>query len=508
VNDNPVAVDDSATTPEDTAVNTVVSANDTDVDNPNSDLRVKAGSIAGAHGGTAVLQADGRTVRFTPSLNANDGNTPGGFGYTYVASDGAADSASSATVTIHVTAVNDAPVVTSSSASQSVQYSDAIAPVTIAASDVDSPQTALSASTTWKKSTDASFAATQPLGGLTLTATGTTSDNPRTWQLSGRAMVPEGTYIVRVTVSDGSASSYTDVTILVTKEDGTIEYSGDTLKATATTASNSTATVNLAAVVREIADGSLGDKLNTTQVKFTVYKYSDTSMTTPVATCTTGNLSYTGTGVASAGCSVSLTADNYVVKIELVINGYYTAPVEDQAVTVVTPGTGFTTGGGWLTETSLGSRSNFGFTVKYLKNLNIQGNSLYIYRKTVAAGSVANPAGGFLPAGQYNWIIKSNAMGTLTQTCTPTTPKVCNASFEGKNNITAVNRATGVAYSPGGNYTFHVDVTDNSEPGSSPGAGPDTYTIRVWDSTTGDYYKLPGFPTQTKIEGGNIQVKP
>ena len=196
------------------------------------------------------------------------------------------------------------------------------------------------------------------------------------------------------------------------------------------------------------------------------------------------------------------------MKIELLMNGYYTAPVEDQALTVVNPGTGFTTGGGWLNETNLGSRSNFGFTVKYLKNLNVQGNSLYIYRKTVAANTVANPAGGYLPAGQYNWIIKSNAMSSLNQTCTTTTPKVCKASFEGKNNITAVNRTTGVAYSLGGNYNFHVDVTDNSEPGSSPGAGPDTYTIRVWDGTTGTYYALPGFPTQVKIDGGNIQVRP
>jgi hypothetical protein len=302
--------------------------------------------------------------------------------------------------------------------------------------------------------------------------------------------------------SNGSSSAQ------IQKEDTSIEYSGDTLKATSTTASNSTATVDFAAVIREAADGSYGDKLNTTQLKFTAYKYSDTAMTTPVATCT-GNVASTGTGTGSAGCSVTtLTADNYVVKIELLTNGYYVAPVEDQALTVVNPGTGFTTGGGWLTETNLGSRSNFGFTVKYLKNLNVQGNSLYIYRKVVGLNSVANPAGGFLPAGQYNWIIKSNAMGTLTQTCTSTAPKVCAASFEGKNNITAVSRATGVAYSLGGNYNFHVDVTDNSEPGSSPGAGPDTYTIRVWDSTTGDYYKLPGFPTQTKIDGGNIQVRP
>jgi hypothetical protein len=325
-----------------------------------------------------------------------------------------------------------------------------------------------------------------------------------------------GSYSLTADFAPASGSKYlasnAASTAQIAKEDTSLEYSGDTLKSTSTSASNSTATVNLAAVVREAADGSLGDKLNTTQIKFTVYKYSDTAMTTPVASCTTGNVSYTGTGMGSAGCTVTtLTADNYVVKIELLTNGYYTAPVEDQAVTVVNPGTGFTTGGGWLTDTALGSRSNFGFTVKYLKNLNIQGNSLYIYRKTVGANSVANPLGGFLPAGQYNWIIKSNAMSSLNQTCTTTTPKVCNASFEGKNNITAVNRATGVAYSLGGNYNFHVDVTDNSEPGSSPGAGPDTYTIRVWDNTTGTYYALPGFftpQTQTKIDGGNIQVKP
>jgi hypothetical protein len=295
----------------------------------------------------------------------------------------------------------------------------------------------------------------------------------------------------------------------INPEDALIEYSGDTLSTTATSSSTSTATVNLAGVVREAADGSLGDKLNTTKLKFTVYKYTDNLFTSPVATCTTPTtLTYTGTGQASGGCSVMLTADNYIVKIELLVNSYYTAPVEDQAVTVVNPGTGFTTGGGWMNETNLGSRSNFGFTVKYLKNGNIQGNSLYIYRKTVAPNTVVNPSGGYLPAGQYNWIIKSNAMGGLTQSCTNTTPKVCTATFTGKNNITAVNRTTGVAYSLGGNYNFQVDVTDASEPGSTPGAGPDKYTIRVWDPTTGTYYQFPGWPAQTPIDGGNIQVRP
>jgi hypothetical protein len=71
-----------------------------------------------------------------------------------------------------------------------------------------------------------------------------------------------------------------------------------------------------------------------------------------------------------------------------------------------------------------------------------------------------------------------------------------------------VNRTTGVATSLGGNYQFQVDVTDNSEPGSSPGAGPDTYAIKVWNSTTPVYYQLATPTAQQLIDGGNIQVRP
>jgi len=83
----------------------------------------------------------------------------------------------------------------------------------------------------------------------------------------------------------------------------------------------------------------------------------------------------------------------------------------------------------------------------------------------------------------------------------------CTSTFTGKANITAVNRATGVAYSLGGNMQFQVDVTDNGEPGSSSSTTPDRYAVRVWD-ITGTYYQL-GTPTaQLSINGGNIQVKP
>jgi hypothetical protein len=181
--------------------------------------------------------------------------------------------------------------------------------------------------------------------------------------------------------------------------------------------------------------------------------------------------------------------------------------VEDATITVVTPGTGRTTGGGWLTEPTLKTRSNFGFTVKYLRNSNVQGNSLFIYRRTVLVNTVVNPSGGYLPAGEYNWIVKSNAMSALTQKCSTTTPKICTATFTGKANITAVNRSTGSAFSLGGNHQFQVDVTDNGEPGSTNTVTPDSYALRVWNAG-GTYYQLGAPNAQVKIEGGNIQIRP
>jgi hypothetical protein len=118
-----------------------------------------------------------------------------------------------------------------------------------------------------------------------------------------------------------------------------------------------------------------------------------------------------------------------------------------------------------------------------------------------------NPSGGYLPAGEYNWIVKSNAMSALTQRCSTTTPKVCTATFTGKANITAVNRSTGSALSLGGNYQFQVDVTDNGEPGSSTTLAPDSYALRVWNAG-GTYYRLGAPNAQVKIEGGNIQIRP
>lgn len=98
-NTPPQAVDDAASTNEDNAVTISVLANDTD---PEGDLLSILETSDGL-GGTTTVNADG-TVTYTPNADFNGTDT-----FTYVAED-AYGRSSSATVTVTVHPVNDAPV--------------------------------------------------------------------------------------------------------------------------------------------------------------------------------------------------------------------------------------------------------------------------------------------------------------------------------------------------------------------------------------------------------------
>jgi len=100
VNDPPVALNDAATTAEDTAVTVDVLVNDSDVDG--DVLMVSA--VSGAANG--AVTNNGINVAYTPNTNFN-----GPDAFTYTVSDGNGGTAT-AIVTITVTPVNDAPVLT------------------------------------------------------------------------------------------------------------------------------------------------------------------------------------------------------------------------------------------------------------------------------------------------------------------------------------------------------------------------------------------------------------
>ncbi|MFB8344880.1 Ig-like domain-containing protein, partial [Brucella cytisi] len=112
VNDAPIALDDAATTPENTPVSGNVLDNDTDVDNPTLTVTFfeidgttyGAGTTASIPGvGSLVINADG-TYTFTP-LPGYDGPVPTA---TYMVSDG--DLTDTAELTLVITPLNDAPV--------------------------------------------------------------------------------------------------------------------------------------------------------------------------------------------------------------------------------------------------------------------------------------------------------------------------------------------------------------------------------------------------------------
>ncbi|MCB1992401.1 MAG: tandem-95 repeat protein, partial [Geminicoccaceae bacterium] len=104
VNDLPEALNDTATTTEDTAVSVAVLANDTDVDG--DALRI-TGVSAGANG---TARISGSEITFTPKANFT-----GSEDISYTISDGKGGTAQ-AVLRIEVTAVNDAPVATADSA--------------------------------------------------------------------------------------------------------------------------------------------------------------------------------------------------------------------------------------------------------------------------------------------------------------------------------------------------------------------------------------------------------
>lgn len=115
VNDVPVALDDSASTDEEVAVDISVLGNDSDVDS--SSLTV-TGAGDGAHGTTAY---DANSVVYTPAPDFFGSDS---FTYTVGDGDGGTDQA---TVTVTVSNVNDAPVAADDSAS-----TDEDTPLTVA----------------------------------------------------------------------------------------------------------------------------------------------------------------------------------------------------------------------------------------------------------------------------------------------------------------------------------------------------------------------------------------
>ncbi len=184
VNNAPVADNDSKSTDEDTPVNVDVQAND--IAGPsNEDQTLITFDISTPVNGTATINLDG-TVTYAPNLNFHGMDT---FDYVVCDTGGLCDTA---TVTITVISVNDAPVADAGGSYESLP-NIAIALSSASAFDIDGD--ALSYS--WKvASTNCSFSDATTLNPLLICTT-------------------DGNYTVTLTVNDGTETEDDSATVTV-----------------------------------------------------------------------------------------------------------------------------------------------------------------------------------------------------------------------------------------------------------------------------------------------------
>jgi hypothetical protein len=457
----PQANTDSVTTDEDTPVDINVLANDSD---PDGDTLSVTSTTQGANGATSIKPD--KTVHYAPAQDYFGSDS-----FTYTINDGHGGT-STATVNVTINAVNDAPVFTINSLSQSVQYSDAITPVTVSISDVDDPTADLTLS----------VLSTLPAS-LTATPTGTGS-----LTISGNITVAAGVYPINLQAVDPhNATTNATVTITVTKENTETAYTGDMAVVTAGP-SIQTATVRLGAHLTQEADGAPGN-ITLARVTFELFN-SNNNSNTPDRTVT-------GVVVDSNGDAFTflsgVVADTYVVKVKIdATNGYWTANPVGMGTINVAVGSNdqAAMGGGWVSDgASVNGHGNFGFTVRNDKG-NPRGNSIYIFRGTDG----------------FNYIVKNNswAGGFLNFAPEPGTSTLNRTSFKGRCNVQKVDRNTGLTVQTFGNYTFTVDARDGDL--LTPRQG-DAYAITILDNNGLIWRRVGTNTALLPLGGGNVSVK-
>ncbi|MFL5892991.1 MAG: PKD domain-containing protein, partial [Solirubrobacterales bacterium] len=311
-----------------------------------------------------------------------------------------------------------------------------------------------------------------------------------------------GSYTVRTSFAGNGyyTSSYDSDPFTIAKENARAAYTGAEFVSTSS-ATSSTATVTLAATIRDITavtgdpdyDSHAGDIRNAKVDFVNVDTGATLCDNLPVglvnsadpkvgtATCNwTANIGNANSSTFTIGIKVGKSSGRYARD----------SSTDDTTVTVSKPLNDFITGGGFLVNGSAsgqisptqGQKTNFGFNVKYNKaNTNLQGNINAIVR-----------------SGAKTYQVKGNSMTSLA--ANNTTRK---ATFNGKANIQDITNATNPV-SVDGNASLQVTMTDNGDPGS-----PDTIGITVWNKQGGLWFASKWDGTRTleqTLGGGNLLV--
>jgi hypothetical protein len=351
-NDPPDARDDTATTPEDTAVTIPVLANDVD---PDGDaLTVTA--VTQPANGMVVINAD-NTVTYTPAMNFNGTDT-----FTYTISDGMLTD--TATVTVTVTPANDPPDARDDTATTP---EDTAVTIPVLANDVDPDGDALTVT-----------AVTQPANGMVVI----NADNTVTYT---PAMNFNGTDTFTYTISDGQLTDTATVTVTVTPQNDAPDARDDA----ATTVVNTPVTIPVLANDVDPDGDPLTVTAVTTPANGAVVINADNTVTY------TPNLGFTGTDTFTytisdpGGLMDTATVTVTVMPDEMpdAMDDVATT-LEDTAVTIPVLANDTGIGNVPLTVVIVTAPSNGAAvvnadnTVTYTPNMNFTGTDTFVYRVT------------------------------------------------------------------------------------------------------------------------------
>ena len=513
----PVAMNDSASVEEDTAVTIDVLANDTDADGDS--LIVDA--ITQGTNGTVVN--NGTDVAYTPDTDFNGDDS---FSYTVADGNGGSDTA---TVTVTVNAVNDAPVANDDSATTAAGLSVTI---DVLANDTDVDGNTL-----------AIDAVTQPSNGsvinngsdVTYTHDGsaTTSDSFSYTVADGNGGSDTATVTITVTppinnapvANDDSTTTAEDTAVTIDVLTNDTDADGDSLIVDVVTQGTNGTVINNASDVTytpnagfdgsdsftyDVSDGNGGSDTATVTVTVEPDNYAPevgpiSAPLVPVQVDTTIEATAvysdadeldsltavwdwgdgTTTSQALAGTNGSATAshtytipDVYIVSLTVTDAAGATATALFEYVVVYDPSVGSVTGVGWFSSPSdsyydgdptLNETGRIGFVVRYRRNLpEPVGNfNFTLY-----------PDGRRISGLGYDWLVIN---GT-------------SATFQGYGDLDG-----------NGDYGFLVSVKDN-------GDQTDLVRVRIWNRATGDvlYDSQPDSPitapATVPLGGGSLTI--
>jgi hypothetical protein len=394
--------------------------------------------------------------------------------------------------------INAAPAVDNdwSATSANVQYSDEIPTVAIIATDGDTAGSMLSASATFKFN-GGDRAAGLPAG-LTLSSAAVVTEGPAsrvTWTVSGRMLVPAGSYEITIGVADGivAAPVATTFTIVVGTEDARVRFhGGNPVAVRVAMDGGASGAFSLEVAVREAYDAVSGlepngepggepGSIGLANVRVVLVPVGPGGEASP-RSCSSAVYGSGYDARLAVTCGFEqVPVNTYVVQIA-VDGGYYAGAGED-VLTVYDPSLGYATGAvefDWL-ETREAARA--GFTMAYNRKGTSLSGSLLLTRHTADGETLV-------------YLVKSNALYGLSLGGDEIMGW---ATFSGKCTYFGPGMAE-----PEGNHEFTVYVEDYR------GVQPDRFWIEV-RGKDGQVISLASLPREASgnaqgITDGDISV--